>query len=308
MTGSDLSRRRLPLMMIQSVNPGPVVWLTGCVHGDEVSGMVIIQEIFKFIQKNPLLRGTLYAFPLMNPIGFETGSRNITLSKEDLNRAFPGHKQGSLGERIADKIFTTIIQTRPTVVLDIHNDWQHSIPYVAIDTDPGPELCEVYDATRRFAQKTGFLVVLDTEELRNTLSDSLIHYGIPALTIELGESYIINEINVDYGVRSIKNILSDLSMIAPMPECFFHPMARTFGGKMLHYSQQPVSSSSGIIRFLVKPGSCVRKGQPIVRIYNPFGKVQETLSAQKEGIVLGHNDSAVAFPGVSVAAFGVLKE
>jgi predicted deacylase len=295
-------------MTIQSVNPGPVVWLTGCIHGDEVIGMVVIQEIFKILNKNPLLKGSINAFPLMNPIGFETGSRNITLSKEDLNRAFPGNKIGSLAERIADRIFTTIIQTRPTIVIDIHNDWQNSIPYVAIDTDPGPAHREVYEQTRWFAQETGFLVVMDTDEIQHTLSDSLIHYGVPALTIELGESYVINELNVDYGVRSIQSILADLGMIEHNQEPFYHPTAREFEGKILIYSQQPVSSSSGIIRLLIKPGVHIRKGQPFARIYNPFGKVQETLLAREDGIVLGHSDSAVAFPGVGVTAFGEVKD
>ena len=47
MTGSDLSRRRLPFMSAESSKSGPVVWLTGCGHGDEVGGTVVIQEIFK---------------------------------------------------------------------------------------------------------------------------------------------------------------------------------------------------------------------------------------------------------------------
>jgi predicted deacylase len=38
LTGSDLSRRRLPLMSATSASPGPVVWLTACGHGDEVCG------------------------------------------------------------------------------------------------------------------------------------------------------------------------------------------------------------------------------------------------------------------------------
>jgi len=307
LTGSDLSRRRLPLMMIQSANPGPVVWLTGCIHGDEVIGMVVIQEIFKIIKKQPLIKGSIYAFPLMNPIGFETSSRNITLSKEDLNRAFPGNKLGSLAERIAEKIFPTISQTRPSVVIDIHNDWQNSIPYVAIDPDPGQAHQEVYEQTRWFAQQTGFLVVRDTDEIQHTLSDSLIHFGVPALTIELGESYVINEINVEYGVRSIQSILAGLGMMAGNSEMFYHPNARDFAGKILTYSQQPTSSSSGIIRFLLKPGDSIRKDQPFARIYNPFGKVQETLCARRDGIVLGHSDSAVAFPGVGVTAFGEIE-
>jgi len=41
LTGSDLSRRRLPFMLAQSAEPGPVVWLTACGHGDEVGGIVL---------------------------------------------------------------------------------------------------------------------------------------------------------------------------------------------------------------------------------------------------------------------------
>src|SRR4030042_2173845 len=89
LTGSDFSRRRLPFMAIESVNPGPVVWLTGCIHGDEVTGIVTIQEVFKKIQREPLQKGALYAFPLMNPIGFEAGSRNITISREAPHHSFP---------------------------------------------------------------------------------------------------------------------------------------------------------------------------------------------------------------------------
>ena len=104
MTGSDLSTRRLAYLEIKSNTPGPVVWLTGCVHGDEVGGIFIIQRIFKQLRKEPLLKGAIYAFPLMNPIGFETTSRAITVSEEDLNRSFPGDEHGTLAERIAHKI------------------------------------------------------------------------------------------------------------------------------------------------------------------------------------------------------------
>jgi predicted deacylase len=112
LTGSDLSSRRLPIMSVKSINSGPTIWLTAGVHGEEVGGMVVIQEIFKKL-KNNLLKGEVYALPLADPIGFETSSRVIVQSEEDLNRSFPGNKDGSLAERMADRIFTTIIKTNP---------------------------------------------------------------------------------------------------------------------------------------------------------------------------------------------------
>ncbi|MFC1726509.1 succinylglutamate desuccinylase/aspartoacylase family protein [candidate division KSB1 bacterium] len=305
MTGSDLSRRRLPFMQVKSSSPGPVLWLTACGHGDEVGGMVIIQEIFKKIRKIPLLKGALYAFPLMNPIGFETGSRNITLSKEDLNRSFPGDKNGSLAQRIADKIFRTIIDTDPELVLDLHNDWTKSIPYTVVDPFPGNEFEDVFEKVKCYAGKTGFLVVNETVILNESLSYSLIKAKIPALTIELGESYVVNEANVEFGVKSVLNIMTEMEMIQPQNLTFTHNSKNYPGIHNLLFSHKPVSSTSGIIRFLAKPGDIVKNGKPVARIYNSFGKLQETITAIEDGIVLGYTDSSVAFPGANIMAFAV---
>ncbi len=313
LTGSDLSTRRLALMEIKSSNPGPVVWLTGCVHGDEVGGIVVIQEIFKKLREEPLLKGSVHAFPLMNPIGFETASRNITLSREDLNRSFPGNKNGSLAERIADKIFTEILETNPTLVLDLHNDWRKSIPYTFIDPSEVVRDKETYEKVILFSKKTGFLIVSERKEsyeienMEKTLSGSLNQHKIPSLTLELGESYVVNEENVEYGVKSILNILDYLEMIKPIDKTFNYQIPESLRGKILRYSHQPVSSTSGIIRFLVEPGNAIKKGQPVARVYNAFGKLRDTMRALEDGIVLGYSDSSVGFPGVPVIAFGVIQ-
>lgn len=300
-TGSDFSRRRLPLMFVKSVNPGPVVWLTACVHGDEVGGMVVIQEIFKKLKKE-ILKGAVYAFPLMNPMGFENSSRHITFSNEDLNRSFPGNENGSLAERIASIIFTHIKETNPFLVLDLHNDWKKSIPYILLDPNPGKE--EAYENAKELGKKIGFPVVLDTVEVERTLTYSLLKEGIPALAIELGESYAVNEKDVEHGFKAIWNILSEVGMVKPAEEPLKVIISEKVKNKILTYSQQQVSLTSGIIRFLVKPGEIVQKGKPLARIYNAFGKLLETVKAVEEGIVLGYADSAVALPGSPIMAFG----
>ncbi|MFB0524428.1 MAG: succinylglutamate desuccinylase/aspartoacylase family protein [Phycisphaerae bacterium] len=305
LTGSDLSRRRLPFMSIESANPGPVVWLTGCIHGDEVTGIVTIQEVFKRLQKQPMIKGSLYAFPLMNPMGFEAASRNITISREDLNRSFPGSKNGSLAERIADKIFTTIKQTKPSLVLDLHNDWIKSIPYTVIDPSPGEAHKQAYERTKAVAAMSGFFVILDTDRIKESLSFSLLQHDVPALTIELGESYVVNERNVEYGMKSILGILAYLEMIEKPDETFSFVLPQGVKSKTLKFSTLPVSSASGIIRFLAKAGDVVEKGHVVAKIYNTFGKLQDTIVCLSDGIVLGHSDSSVAFPGAPVMAFGV---
>ena len=310
LTGSDLSRRRLAKMRATGRQPGPVVWLTACAHGDEVGGVAVIQEVFKRLRKRPLLRGQLHAFPLLNPLGFEIASRHVAFSGEDLNRCFPGNPHGSLAQRIAHVIFTEIAATNPALVLDLHNDWRDSVPYALLDPPPGSRHREAHTQAKTLARRTGLLLVIectgtsDAEQSPKTLTGSLLRHDIPAVTLELGEAYVVNERNVDYGVRSIWSCLGALAMVQPEPEPFQYPAPAKFQKRILPYYGNLISSTSGIVRFLVRPGEVVRAGQPVARSYNAFGKLLETVSSPYDGIVLGHSDSSVAYPGVPVAALG----
>ena len=308
LTGSDLFKRKIPMMSIKSINPGPVVWLTACVHGDEVGSMIVVHEIFKRLRKTGLLNGTVNAFPLVNPSGLENSSRNITLSKEDINRSFPGDSEGSLAERLANKIFSTIIETKPTLAIDLHNDWRKSIPYAIIDPMPKETLKDVYNLTKVFGKKIGFPLVIDTDNIETSLTYNLLKKNIPALTLELGESYVVNERDVGYGVGAIWKILEFLQMVHPLDNITSYKIPEIVKDKILAYSQKPFSHSSGIIRFLVKPEDIIKKGEPMAKIYNSLGRLIETLHAQQDGIVLGNSDSSLSFPGAAIMAFGTFKE
>jgi uncharacterized protein len=312
-TGSDLTVRRLPIMTCGGNEKGPVLWLTGCMHGDEVGGIIIIQEIIKYLEKHPLVRGTLKAFPLMNPMGFEYMSRKIPLSEEDLNRNFPGDRNGTLAQRIAHRIFCTILETKPDLVIDLHNDWINSIPYTVIDPFPGNHHKTAYQRTRQLARKTGFLIIDEQgeqknkrDDLKKSLSGSLLRHDIPAFTLELGEGLIVNEKMITEGVASILNIMRELKMIEDGQPSHIYDAPRPFKNRILWYTQRPSSSSSGIIRFLAEPGDVVQKGQIRAKIYNVFGELQEELKSEHDCIVLGHADSSVAIPGREVMAFGYL--
>lgn len=316
MTGSDLSRRRLALMRCESPQPGPVVWLTGCAHGDEVGGVVVIQEVFKRLRKAPLHCGSVLAFPLMNPLGFEAGTRHVIVSGEDLNRCFPGNLHGSVAQRIARIIFDRIEQTQPTIVLDLHNDWRSCIPYAVIDPPPGSAHRSAYARTHSFAKTTGLLTIQESPDAfqaqysASTLTGSLLLHDIPAVTVELGESHVVNEQNVRSGVQAMWNVLTALDMVDPrdeQPEPMYEAIPPAVRRSVLTYYDKPFSSTSGIARFRVQAGGMVAPGAPIADIYNAFGKKLETVVAQHSGVVLGHADSAVSFPGAPMVAFGLTE-
>ncbi|MCA6075140.1 succinylglutamate desuccinylase/aspartoacylase family protein [Fulvivirga sedimenti] len=304
LTGSDLSKRRMPAMTLESDKKGPVVWLTGCMHGDEIGGTVIIHEVFKRLKKS-LLKGKVHAFPLMNPFGFEAISRNIVLSKEDLNRSFPGNENGTLAERIASKILSLILQTKPDLVIDLHNDWNKSIPYAVLDRSDNER---VDQKILEIAGASGMIQIEETDRIHSTLTYNLIRNNVPAFVLELGESFIINEKNIEIGIRSIWNILEHLKMVENTEAPYRYPSLEHLPDHPLQYSALPLSSSSGIVRFLKKPGDLVSKGAKLAKVCNAFGKQVELITALSDGIVLGHTDNALAYPGSPVMAFGLTSK
>jgi len=303
--GKDMPFNRLPLIKIASEKPGPTVWITACVHGDEVGGIIVTQELVKKL-KLELQCGNIFIIPLMNPLGFETMSRVLTLSSEDLNRSFPGNPNGSLAKRIAHHILSNITASRPDLVLDLHNDWSYSIPHALIDRRPNKNLNNVYKKVEELVKISGLLPVIDTDEPQGSLSDSLVQKGIPSFTLELGESYIVNEDNVRVGVKSVWNILAHLKMVKTYMH-FKYPI-RHVVKEILVYSDKPLVSVSGIVRFKKYPGDFIKKGENFAEVYNIFGKCMESLTAKQNAVMLGFTDFAVAFPGTPVVALANYKE
>lgn len=303
---ADISMRGLPFMQAWSGKPGPTVWLTACAHGDEIGGIIVIQEIFKRLRRHPLTSGNVFALPIMNPIGLEMAAREIPFSGEDLNRSFPGKLQGSLAERMAARIFETITSSEPAFVFDLHNDWIHSIPYVVIDSPVSPHTEDAHAASLKVAHQTGFVIVNESEPVKGSLTYELLDQQIPALTIELGESHVVNEANIQRGVQLVWNSLDHLGLIHEPEQAFQMDLPARFFGKRLHYVETPLSSSSGLIRFHCEPGQSVKEHQVLAKIYNPFGRLQETLRAQHNGLILGYCDSSFAYPGAAVIAMARL--
>lgn len=297
----------IPQIVINSHKKGPVVWITASSHGDEVTGIVIIHKIIKLIKrKGCLKKGSLNLLPLMNPEGFEAGSREIPSTKEDLNRSFPGDKDGSLGEKMAYSIFSELKKTKPSFALDLHNDCKFSVPYILLDDIKGKIILK----SEKIAKKSGLIIVsekIKNEEEEKTFSYNLVKTGIPSFTLELGESKTTNEYNIKMGIQTIWNILSYLQMVKKS-KIKDYDIPKEIKDKELIYSEKPLSSKKGIVRFIVKPGDIIGKGEKFAEIYDYYGKLQEELFAEERGIVLGsYSDNILIKPKSPLMAFGLIK-
>jgi predicted deacylase len=301
--GSDTVQMRVPVLTIESDISGPAVWLTACIHGDEVGGTAIVHDVFQALRRQGLLRGAVHGMPLVNSVGFENVSRYINADREDLNRCFPGTRDGTMGQRVARRLFDAILRVAPDLVIDVHNDWVHSVPYILLDPPAVFANPEAYARALQAARATRLLLVEDSDvlsPLRNTLAGALATVGIPALTIEAGGAGRIVEVNVNAGVSAVLATLEKLGMTPPSGHA-----DSAHAQPLLRYSSSPLCSSSGLIRFAVGPGETVTRRQVLARIFSAFGTREETLRAVAPGYVLGLEDHARVVPGSPVIALAL---
>lgn len=298
----DIIQRRIPVLTLDSKKPGPVVWLIGCIHGDEPGGVAIIHDVFKLMRETDMACGTLNALPLVNSMGFENVSRFINSDREDLNRCFPGDAKGTMGERIARRLFDLIIKTEPDLVIDLHNDWIQSVPYLLLEQRSRFRDRDVRKRTIELAAGTGLLIVQESapdDDAAGALSGAMVAAGVPSFTVEAGGAGGIVEASIDSGKRAVVGALHRLGMTGPGAEQFV-PAARK--PRVLDYTSHPRCTSSGIIRFAVTPGQQIEAEQKLAEVYSAFGSIEETLRADASGYVLGVSDHARVVPGTEIVA------
>lgn len=294
----DQSVRKLPMLTAKENSPGPTIWLTAAIHGDEINGTAVIHELFKRFKTQPIKRGTIYSFPILNPSGFEAISRYELYEKEDLNRHFDGSDRGSVAERQANLILSTILETKPDYVIDLHTDSTNSIAYTIVDAPK--ELIEEKTLllSIALAKKLGLLWAIDTEKnagysLEKCLTGRLVIEGVPAVTMELGGPLVIEETFKNQGTEAVWKVLTSLGIVSDNQE----PIIETYPDKVFIFQERITTPKTGIIEYFVKPGQNVKKGTMLGKIRNVFGETIEIIYSPTKATVFSHEDQSIAFPG-----------
>lgn len=113
--------------------PGPVVLVTGGVHGDEPAGSRAADQI----QHWPIMKGRMIVIPRVNVPGLKAAQRTMPgelKGQTDLNRNFPGADPGTQPRgTLATALWDQVSQWRPDWVLDLHEGMDFHVSH-----KPGP--------------------------------------------------------------------------------------------------------------------------------------------------------------------------
>ncbi len=279
---------QIPIRVYRAKEPGPTVFITAAVHGDELTGVGIIRELFS----NPLtlIKGTLICIPVVNIFGFENHSRYLP-DRRDLNRCFPGTESGTLGSRLSYHLFEEVIK-KCDFGIDLHS--------AASCRTNFPQIRANFNISK--AQKLGFAfgceLVINNKGHENSLRERASAENCPTILYEAGETLKFEPGVVDLGIRGVKNILKHLNMIKGDP---LLPLYQT----EINKSKWIRSNNGGILRFSVHPGDLVKKDDVIAECENLFFQKAETINAPFDGIVLGMTTLPAVKPGEPICHIGI---
>ncbi len=268
-TGTRIS---LPVQVRHVRTDGPVVWLSGAVHGDEINGVEIIRRVMRTLDPRTMT-GTVIAVPIVNVHGFLNGDRYLP-DRRDLNRSFPGSPTGSLAARIA-YLFMTEIVSRAEVGFDLLNGSDHrtNLPQVRADLDDPP--------TRALAEAFGAPVMLHAKVRDGSLRGAATELGATVLLYEGGEAWRFDAEALDAGERGVLRVLARLGVVEDIDD---GPVAPPIESRRSSWVR---ARRSGIALLDVGLGDRVGKAQQLGVIHDSVGKRLSRITSSRTGIVIG---------------------
>lgn len=266
----------LPVHVIHGRKPGPVMFVSAAVHGDEIVGVDIIRRVLQISSLNRLA-GTLLAIPIVNVFGFLNQSRYLP-DRRDLNRSFPGSERGSLAAQLADLFLNEVVR-RCEFGIDLHSAAQHrmNLPQIRISPDSSDRL---KDLARAFGAPITLASALRDGSLRAAAKAE----GVETLLYEAGEALRFDDLPVRAGVRGIMSVLHQLRMLpGRAPERRAAPLEAS----ETRWVRAP---RGGLLRTFKTIGEAVEKGERIGIVADPFGDSEVDVLASATGLIIGRTN------------------
>ena len=277
--------------LTESKDSGKRISIVTGIHGDELEGQYVCFEVVKRINEHPeLLTGTVDVYPAMNPLEIDSITRGIPGFDLDMNRIFPGNKEGAMTEYVASKIIKELSGSDLCVDIHASNVYLTEIPQIRINELHRDELVPLAKMMNvDFVWIHGASTVLES-----TLAYSLNSTGTPTLVVEAGVGMRITKKYCEQLVDGLFNTMKQLGIwqgeVVPVREpiigeeadsvCFFNaPKAGIFVPEAKHWEM-------------------LEKGDLVGRIVNPLtGEVEAEITTPDKGILFTIREHPVVDEG-----------
>ena len=282
----------LALRVLHGAKPGPAVFVSAAIHGDEIIGTAVIQRLAQEIDP-AALAGTLLLVPAANIFGFITHTRYLP-DRRDLNRSFPGSAGGSLAGQLAH-IFYREVVARCSLGIDIHSAAVHryNLPQIRIAAG-NRRLVEL-------AMAFGAPVIIESPLRDGSLRDLAQKHGVDMLLMEAGEALRFDRLSIETGVAGVNRVLAHLGMTEAddgLTEVGIPARANR--------SVWVRAPRGGVTHRVRRSGDPVRKGDLLACVAGLFGEDAQEIVSPADGIVIGHATLPVVHQGDALFHIAVI--
>ncbi len=306
-TLSDHTPVTMSVHVVHGKKPGPVMFVSAAIHGDEVIGVEIVRRLLR-TPSIDRMAGTLLAVPIVNTFGFLNQSRYLP-DRRDLNRVFPGTASGSLASRLAH-LFLTEIVSRSDYGIDLHSAavQRTNLPQVRIS--PGNAV------TSKLAEVFGAPVILTSKLRDGSLRMAAGDKGVSMLLYEAGEGLRFDEYAARAGVMGILRVMHHLDMVGA--KGISKAKVKPILSQRSNWLRAP---AGGLLRMFRQSGDVVAAGDLLGIVSDPFGENETEVICGEGGIIVGRTNLPIINEGDALfhiaslpdaakaeAAVGVLAE
>jgi predicted deacylase len=270
----------LMVKIFRGKEDGPVLLLTGGMHGDEINGVEIIRRMIADGLLTPQ-KGSVIAIPLINIYGFIHHERYSSDGK-DINRSFPGSKQGSLARQVANTLMQKII---PHIDLGVDCHAGGS----ARSNFPQLRCSFKIEKNENLARAFSAPVTLDSRPINQSFRKAAHKKGKQIFVYETGETHRFDEFGIQQGIDGILRLMKYLGMRDDAPEA----------GETTIYQKKTWlrARAAGLYHQRVKLGDKVEKRQILGHISDLYGKEWFTIKSPRKGRIIGINNEPVIYKG-----------
>jgi predicted deacylase len=275
----------VPVTVVNGEHDGPTLCVTAAIHGDELNGVKVAQEVADGYDPADL-HGTLVVVHVCNVPGYLAQQRYIPIYDLDLNRSFPGKAGSNTAERMANAIYTRFV-SQCDYVVDLHTSTRNRTTMFHVRADMRDT------EVRRLAHAFGANVYLSGTGDEGSLRKTACADGIPTITIEMGRAHRFQADLIERAREGIESVLAEYGMLPDAPVVW--PGWR----RVIDEASEKTwlrADTGGLVEMKAET-PFVHEGETICTITNHFKTREKVVTAPFTGLIVGTLENPVAAPG-----------
>ena len=279
----------IPVFVFRSKKDGPTILFSAGMHGEETNGIDIIRKLINRQNLKHLNCGNVIAIPVINSVSFLYGSRDLPDGR-DLNRCFPGNKNGSFGSRIAFDIMKHIIP-----LIDFGIDFHTG--GAKINNSPQIRCVFEFPDNLQLAKKFSPPLIIDSKYREGTLRKEASKKGKPILVYEGGESMRFDYTAINEGLNGCYRLLKSFGMTdIDVPN---NASVKITKDSWIR------TDVSGLFHMKVVNGAYVAKEDLLGVVCSPFEHEEHQIISTADGYIIGINNQPVVNQGEALIHIGL---